>query len=106
MKYHGEIGFAMTEETVPGVWEPKIVPRSYKGDVISVKKRYVTADKINDDIDITNQISIIADPFISENFYNIRYVTFMGQRWKVTDINIEYPRITLSIGGIYNGESS
>lgn len=104
-KFHGVIGFLVTEETTPGVWEERIVtPPPYSGDVLRFSSQYSpSSEKLNDDITIKNRISIIADPFAIGNFYNIRYVEWLGTKWKVTDVEVDYPRLILSIGGVYNG---
>lgn len=101
-KFYGAIGYGISKEDRPGIWEIEITTRNYYGDVI---KRYIKnnqTSKINDDIDITNEISIIADPFAYTNFHAIKYVEFMGVKWKVTRIEVQHPRLILSIGGIYN----
>ena len=103
-KYYGNIGFLITEETSPGVWEETFVVHSYAGDILrSSSQQSPSSDKLNDDITIKNRISIVADPFAIGNFYNIRYVEWLGNKWKVTDVDVEYPRLILSIGGVYNG---
>ena len=104
-KYFGIVGYALTTETAPSVWEEHIIEKEYYGDVIKYSKHYQETRHLNDDIEIRNQISIVADPFAYENFMFIRYVTWMGVKWKVTDVTVEYPRLTLSIGGVYNVET-
>lgn len=101
-KYYGSIGYAITEETVPGVWEPKIVERNYYGDITKNSRRISSPDKVNEDIDISSSFSIVADPYAYENFHSIVYLTFMGTKWKVSNIEVQYPRLILTVGGIYN----
>lgn len=101
-KFYGNIGYAKTIETEPGIWEETIIEKPYYGDLTKNSSRYQTSSDINDNITITNSISIVADPFASENFMHIRYVEFMGAKWKVNNVEIEYPRIILSLGGLYN----
>lgn len=105
-KFYGKIGFDTTEETSPGVWRQTIVERTYRGDLNKTYSKWDGADKLNDDINITNNISIVADPFAFENFAHIRYVEFMGEKWKVTSIDASYPRLTLSVGGLYNASET
>ena len=102
-KFYGVIGYAVTEKTERGIYEESIVEREYVGDVIRNTRRLREAAKINDDITISNQISIIADPYTSNNFHSIRYVSFMGSKWKVTEVEVQYPRLILTLGGLYNG---
>lgn len=102
MKFYGLIGFAISEETAPGVWEEVIHERPYYGDVTRNARRLQGTDKVNSDLNISNEISIIADPFARESMYAMRYITFMGAKWKITNINVSYPRLELSIGDLYN----
>lgn len=105
MKYFGKIGFAITSETSPSVWDEEITDREYYGEILQFTKRYQsTSDNVNDNIEITNRISILADPFAFENFIYMRYVEWMGQKWKVSSVDVEYPRLVLSIGGVYTIE--
>ena len=101
-KFCGVIGYAVTKETEPGIWEEQIVEVEYFGDVIRNTRRINAPGKVNDDISISNQISIIADPFANNNFHAMRYVVFMGAKWKVSEVTVEYPRLILTIGGLYN----
>ena len=102
-KFYGVIGYAVTEKTERGIYEESIVEYEYVGDVIRNTRRLREAAKINDDITISNQISIIADPYTSNNFHSIRYVSFMGSKWKVIEVEVQYPRLILTLGGLYNG---
>ncbi len=103
-KFYGEIGFAEQVESVPGVWGEVIVPRNYAGDLIRNTRKLQNSEHLNDDVNISNQISVVADPYANENFFSMRYVKFMGAKWKVTDVEVQYPRLILTIGGVYNDQ--
>lgn len=103
MKWHGVIGFRETVEIEPGIWDEKITEKHYYGDEIRISRKLQSSSQVNDDIVISNQISIIADPYANKNMYSMIYVEFMGAKWKITDISVSYPRLTLTIGGLYNG---
>lgn len=106
-KWFGNIGFAFMEETVPGVYEEKIVSRQYYGDVLrNTRRLQSSSENLNDDITINNEISIVADPFAGENIYAMRYIEFMGSKWKITNVDVQYPRLKLTIGGVYNVQTS
>ena len=105
-KYYGVIGYAETVETAPGVYEEQITERNYYGELVRNTRRLQTSDQVNDDINIANEISIIADPFATQNFHAMRYVEFMGAKWKITNVEVRYPRLILTIGGLYNGDES
>ena len=102
-KFFGKIGYAETVETTPGVWEEKITEREYFGDLIRNTRSLQSGEQLNDNINISNEISIVADPFAYENFYSMRYVEFMNAKWKISSVEVQYPRLILSVGGLYNG---
>lgn len=103
-KYYGAVGFSSTYEdpNSPGDYVEEIVEKKYYGEVIRNRRRWEKTDRINDNLNINNEISILADTYAYHNLNEIRYVTWLGTKWKVTDIDIQYPRLTLSIGGVYN----
>ena len=103
-KFYGKIGYANTVETKPGVYEEQIVERSYYGDLIHNTRRLQSADQVNDDINISNEISIVADPYATNNFHTMRYAVFMGTKWKISNVEVSYPRLILTLGGVYNGQ--
>ncbi|MFA7206899.1 MAG: hypothetical protein WC102_11280 [Saccharofermentanales bacterium] len=102
-KFYGVIGYAETVETKPGVWKEQITEKMYYGDLVRNIRKLQTIDQLNDDINVANEISIVADPFANENFHSMRYVEFMGAKWKIANVEVQYPRLILSVGGVYNG---
>ena len=102
-KWFGKIGYAETVETAPGVWKEQITVRDYYGDLTRNTRRLQSADKVNDDLNISNELSIVSDPYAIKNFHSMRYAEFMGAKWKVSDIEVQYPRLLLTLGGVYNG---
>lgn len=106
MRFFGKVGFMVTVETVPGVWEERITEGYYYGDVNRVSRKWESSqDKMNDDLNINNEISIVADAFATQNFQAIRYVEWMGVKWKVPTVTLDpdRPRLNLAVGGVYNG---
>lgn len=103
-KIYGVIGYADTVETSPGVWEEVIVTRRYVGDLNRNSRRLESSGNLNDNVNISNEISIVADPYAMNNFHKMRYVEFMGAKWKVTSVDASTrPRLILNVGGVYNG---
>ena len=102
-KFYGAIGFAQLTETAPGVWDEDITEHMYSGDMNRNSRALQASDSVNDDITISNEISIVSDPFADQNFYNMRYVKIRGIKWKIKNAEVKYPRLILTIGGLYNG---
>jgi len=101
-KFYGSVGYAETTETAPGVWTEVLTERQYSGDVLKLSRRWQAGDNLNDDLAINNLISIVADPFAYQNFHKMRYIEWMGAFWKITNIEVQRPRLILTIGGVYN----
>lgn len=102
-KYYGAIAFSITEETKPGVWTPIITERKYSGDLVrNTSRKMQGSGTLNDNVLVSNDISIVADPFAFDHFYNILYVEFMGAKWKVSNVEIVYPRLILTLGEVYS----
>lgn len=105
-KFYGKIGFVKTEEEPdhPGVYSEVTTEKTYYGEIIrNVKRLQGVPDKLNDDVTIDVQISILCNPYILENMSHIRFIEWMGAAWKVNSVEPQYPRLILSIGGVYNG---
>ena len=105
-KFYGVVGFVDTVETEPGIWEEKVTERTYSGDLVRNSRRLQSSDSVNESITISNEISIIADPYAEQNFHAIRYAVFMGTKWKIESVDVQYPRLTLTMGGQYNGQEA
>lgn len=106
-KFYGKVGYVETLETAPSVWTEVKTERNYYGEIIENRASWIHAqEQVNDNLNISNRISILCDPYIMEHFSAIKYVELFGALWKVTSVQVQYPRLILSIGGVYNGESS
>ena len=102
-KFYGIIGYVNSVEIRPGAWKERVTKRTYYGDVTRNSRRLQSSDKVNDDVVINNEIGIVADPYAINNFHSMRYVEFMGAKWKVSNVEVKYPRLILTLGGLYNG---
>lgn len=105
-KWYGKIGYADNVEVEPGLREDLIVEKSYFGDLTRNTRKLQTSGDINDNLNIANELSIVADPYAVQNFYKMRYVEFNRAKWKITDVEVQYPRLILSIGGLWNGNEN
>lgn len=105
-RFYGEVGYSLTATNDTGVSKPEIVKKNYYGDVLDFTTRWQNTEHYNDDIRVSHRISILADPYAIENFSYIRYVKWMGTTWEVLSSKLDYPRIVLSLGGVYNGDQT
>lgn len=105
-KFYGLIGYAETVESSPGVWSDVITKKNYTGDIIKNTKRAQVVETLNDDITINNIFSIVADPYAYQNFHTMKFIEWMGTKWKITSVEVQRPRLLLTVGGVYNGDAS
>lgn len=103
-KFYGAIGYAEMVETAPGIIREQITERNYYGELIRNSRGLQSGDQLNDDITIANEISILADPYANQNFHSMRYIEFMGTKWKIRNVEVRFPRLILTTGGVYNGK--
>lgn len=102
-KFYGEIGYAESVETSPGVWEDIIVEQRYFGDILRNTRKLQEGESLNNDLTVGNSISIVSDAYANEHFFAIRYIKWAGTRWTVSDVEVQSPRLILRLGGVYNG---
>ena len=100
-KWYGSIGYADNVEVEPGIHEDQIIEKQYFGDITRNIRKLQSSGEINDDLNLSNAISIVADPYAIENFYKMRYADFNGTKWKITDVEVQYPRLILTLGGVW-----
>lgn len=103
-RFYGAIGYARQVETKPGVWKDEITEKNYRGDVVLDQRRWQPAEKANDDVNLDNSISIVADDYAYANIGYMKYVVWNNTPWKIKSFTINRPRLVLQIGGIYNGK--
>lgn len=101
-KYAGNIGLVVQKETRPGVWIDSIIEHEVFGDIYRFSANTENSGKVTDDIRLNSTIEIVANPYVFENYSRIRYITYLGTKWKVTAVEVRYPRLILTIGGVYN----
>ena len=102
-RWYGKVGYIETVEVEPGIWEEKETVRSYYGELVRNSSKFRVSGDVNDNKDVSVELSIVADPYSSLHFHSIRYVEFGGAKWKVNTVEPKRPRLILSLGGEYNG---
>lgn len=106
-KWHGKVGYIVTTETSPGIFDEVPVEKHRSGEVYKNSRRLVSIGELNDKVVPSTQISFIADAFANENFLDIRYAEFHGRMYKVEDVDaLQRPRLILTLGGVYNGQQA
>lgn len=102
-----KVGYVLTENVGSGVWMPnRVLERVYKADVNRRSRRFNNDASVNGELTVSNELSIVADPYAFEHFHLIRYAEFRNSKWIVTNVSVEYPRLVMSLGGIYNGPTA
>ena len=104
-RFFGEVGYGTPVETPPdsGIWVDEIVEFSYQGDIIRKARNLDTSDSVNGELTISNSISIVADEYAFEHFFNIKYARWAGVPWAVSSVEVRAPRLILNLGSVYNG---
>jgi hypothetical protein len=102
-RYHGKVGYGSSTEGASGVWDDTIVEREYYGDVVRNTRTLSDGENLNKDLSVQNSISIVADAYANEHFFAIRYVEWAGERWTVSDVEVQRPRLILRLGEVYSG---
>lgn len=105
MKFCGVVGYMTHVEKARGVYVPEITERKYYGDVLKDNRRWENGQSLNDNLTIGNRFSILADAYALSHLGEIIYIEWMGSKWKVSDIDVNRPRLILSVGGLYNGKT-
>lgn len=103
MKFSGKVGYGVTVVPSLGVHVDQIHERSHFGDVVRNSLKFREGESVNNDLSVSNSISIVADAYAREHFSAIRYVEWAGAKWSVEDIEVQSPRLLLRLGGVYNG---
>lgn len=104
-RFSGNIGFSLTKETEPGIWEAQITERPYKGDIKQdLVKNSPMVDSVNQSVIYQNRYEIMVDSFFKEHQHEVLYVKLGEVRWSIGYIEeISGPRVTIRFGGVYNG---
>lgn len=100
-KFYGMIGYGKTEEVSDGVWEKKIIERPYYGDLLRNSISFQSSGNLNDNVNLSNEISIVSDIFATMNFQFMLYIVLRGAKWKITNVEVKHPRLILTVGGVY-----
>lgn len=100
-KFSGKLGFVTTVETEEGVYieDRKEVPA--KGFLRRITNRYNNSDSVNTNLRLSNEVSVLATPWMNHHLMDLRYVVWKGSKWEVQSVSIDPPRVTITLGGLY-----
>ena len=104
-KWYGKVGYIINEEVEPGVWVETPTELPYFGDTVSDMAKRSSSNQVNSNLTIASKVSIVADPFAIKHFSSIKYVEIMGTMWSVSIVEPQFPRLILTVGGVYNGNT-
>lgn len=102
-KFAGLVGYVTQGEKAPGVWSAIETPVMMKGDVIRQSVSSQNGDKINSDITLSHRVSLMGDSYALNNYFNIKWIEIDGRKWQVTSVELQRPRLIVSLGGLWNG---
>lgn len=102
-RFYGNVGYGKTVDKGSGVWADIITEFPRYGDVLRNTRRNQEGQSTNDDVLLNNSISFVATDYDFANYTAIRYVVWNGGRWAVSNIEVQRPRLILTLGGVYNG---
>jgi hypothetical protein len=102
-KFTGRVGYITQDETAPGVWSPVENSVVMKGDVLRLSSNTQNDDKVNSDITLNHRVSLLGDAYSFAKYYNIKWIEIDGQKWEVSSVEVQRPRIIVTLGGVWNG---
>ena len=106
MRFSGMVGYCYSIEGTgdrEGIWQDVVKEKRYFGDVLQFNPRWDAGKDILDDQRVLNKISIVADAFGLGHFGDLKYVEWQGSKWKVTAVEVQRPRLILTLGGVWHG---
>ena len=106
-RWYGKIGFAEQVEVAQSVWTEQITERIYRGDIIRNTRRLQDSQQIKSNISISKRISVIGDAYIRDHFVDMRWVEFMGAKWKAIEVDAsQAPRLIITLGELWNEDET
>lgn len=102
MRFSGKIGIARGSlETSPGVFEKQFVEIEVTGTMRLVSARWASME--SRDARAKHILSIIPPETSTVDINEVVYVWWKNRQWSVINIQYIHPRVSLTLGGLYNG---
>lgn len=102
-KFAGLVTYVSQVETRPGIWTEESISRLMRGDMLRASSSSQNGDKVHSDITLNHRVSLVADDYALNEFHNIKHITIGNREWEVTSVEVQHPRLILSVGGLWNG---
>lgn len=103
-KFAGLVTYVTQVESRPGIWTDESISRLMRGDMLRKGSVGQNDDKVNSDISLNHRVSLVGDEYALNNYYDIKHIQLNGREWEVTSVEVQHPRLILTIGGLWNGE--
>lgn len=103
VKYAGLVYYTTQLETKPGVWKDSVKEHFMRGDVLRKASSSQNGDKVNSDVSLNHRVSLIADEYALGNYHDIKGIQINGRVWQVESIEVQRPRLIVTLGGLLNG---
>lgn len=86
--------------------EHQVIERPHVGDLVRNARRTEGGDRIIENLVLSNSVSLVADAFAMNHFFEMVYIEMFGTKWKITTVEVKPPRLILQIGEVYNGPTA
>jgi len=104
MRVSGVIGYGIPTKIRPGVVEDVIVEKKFRGETVRPPSSGPDETaKVNDDLHVGVTISVVATAYHNTHVHLLRYISWQGQLWKVSNVEVQHPRLIMRLGGLYRG---
>lgn len=103
-KFRGTIGFVIDDvEVSPGIYKTEIIERTYTGDIYRDSKRMTdSSSTTNQSVSLSISFNFLTDNFAIDYLYAMSYLIFRGKKWSISTLELKYPRMEITLGGLYN----
>lgn len=100
-KTHVVVFFQTQDQQIISV--PTYVERGYRGDVMRDFKYSRSGDRIFSDVSLGTSIKVLADGYMNAHYLEALYCLWEGQRWTISNVQIDRPNAILQLGQLYRG---
>lgn len=103
MRYSGKLGIVEQQEVRPGIWEEVVTEEPVLGTLEQRTEVLAGSSDVLPRYTTSTSISVPARGVGLQDNSVIRYITLMGDRWQISSIVQQPPRIVIYVGEKYSG---